>query len=127
MRISEVVLCGICCCPPNQEIHKTALGAEESVDWRYFKETIEAVETLKEEGYQVFAVEQAHDSVTLEAFVESLTAKRSYSKAVLQPKAITTASRSYWDTRSSVCSRRWWTCATVVSRFPSMAPSTRSM
>jgi len=73
MRISAVVLCGICCCPPNQEIHKTALGAEESVDWRYFKETIEAVETLKQEGYQVFAVEQAHDSVTLEAFVESLT------------------------------------------------------
>jgi len=70
MRISEVVLCGICCCPPNQEIHKTALGAEESVEWRYFKETIEAVEVLKQEGYQVYAVEQAHDSVTLEAFCE---------------------------------------------------------
>ena len=73
MRIHEVVLCGICCCPPNQEIHKTALGAEESVDWRYFQETTEAVATLKQEGYRVFAVEQAHDSVTLETFVAQIT------------------------------------------------------
>ena len=43
MRIERVVLCGICCCPPNPEIHKTALGAEESVTWQYFPETIDAV------------------------------------------------------------------------------------
>lgn len=66
MRIERVVLCGICCCPPNQEIHKTALGAEESVEWQYVKETLEAVQALKAEGYTVYAVEQAHDSVTLE-------------------------------------------------------------
>ena len=66
MRIERVVLCGICCCPPNQEIHKTALGAEESVEWQYFKETTEAVKVLQAEGYEVYAVEQAHDSVTLE-------------------------------------------------------------
>ena len=66
MRIERVVLCGICCCPPNQEIHKTALGAEESVEWQYFKDTLDAVRTLQEEGYTVYAVEQAHDSVTLE-------------------------------------------------------------
>ena len=66
MRIERVVLCGICCCPPNQEIHKTALGAEESVDWQYFKDTIEAVNALKADGYTVYAVEQAHDSATLE-------------------------------------------------------------
>lgn len=66
MRIERVVLCGICCCPPNQEIHKTALGAEESVEWQYYKETLEAVKALQEEGYTVYAVEQAHDSVTLE-------------------------------------------------------------
>lgn len=66
MRIERVVLCGICCCPPNQEIHKTALGAEESVDWQYYKETTEAVQQLKAEGYTVYAVEQAHDSITLE-------------------------------------------------------------
>lgn len=66
MRIERVVLCGICCCPPNQEIHKTALGAEESVEWQYYKETLDAVQALKNEGYTVYAVEQAHDSKTLE-------------------------------------------------------------
>ena len=66
MRIERVVLCGICCCPPNQEIHKTALGAEESVEWSYYKETLDAVKALQDEGYTVYAVEQAHDSVTLE-------------------------------------------------------------
>ena len=66
MRIERVVLCGICCCPPNQELHKTALGAEESVNWSYYKDTIEAVKALQAEGYTVYAVEQAHDSMTLE-------------------------------------------------------------
>ena len=73
MRIAGVVLCGICCCPPNQEIHKTALGAENSVDWSYFKNTADAVMQLREQGFRVFAVEQAHDSVTLEAFCEQFT------------------------------------------------------
>lgn len=72
MRIERVILCGICCCPPNQEIHKTALGAEESVEWQYFKETKEVVKALKEEGYTVYAVEQAHDSVTLEDVAEQI-------------------------------------------------------
>ena len=72
MRIERVVLCGICCCPPNQEIHKTALGAEESVEWSYYKETLDAVRDLKEQGYTVFAVEQAHDSVTLEQVAEEI-------------------------------------------------------
>lgn len=66
MRIERVVLCGICCCPPNAEIHKTALGAEESVEWQYYKETLDAVHDLQNEGYTVYAVEQAHDSLTLE-------------------------------------------------------------
>jgi len=66
MRIERVVLCGICCCPPNAEIHKTALGAEESVEWQYYKETLDAVRDLQNEGYTVYAVEQAHDSLTLE-------------------------------------------------------------
>jgi tRNA G18 (ribose-2'-O)-methylase SpoU len=73
MRIEKVVLCGICCCPPNQEIHKTALGAEESVEWSYFKDTIEAVRALQTEGYTVYAVEQAHDSITLENVAEQIT------------------------------------------------------
>ena len=66
MRIERVVLCGICCCPPNQELHKTALGAEESVNWSYYQDTIEAVKALQAEGYTVYAVEQARDSMTLE-------------------------------------------------------------
>ena len=73
MRIERVILCGICCCPPNQEIHKTALGAEESVEWQYYKNTLDAVHALQAEGYTVFAVEQAHDSVTLEDVAESLS------------------------------------------------------
>ena len=72
MRIERVVLCGICCCPPNAEIHKTALGAEESVEWSYYKETLEAVRDLQAQGYTVYAVEQAHDSVTLEEVAEEM-------------------------------------------------------
>ena len=72
MRIERVVLCGICCCPPNAEIHKTALGAEESVEWSYYKETLDAVKALQDEGYTVYAVEQAHDSITLEEAAESI-------------------------------------------------------
>ena len=72
MRIERVVLCGICCCPPNQELHKTALGAEESVNWSYYQDTIEAVKALQEEGYTVYAVEQAHDSMTLEEAAEEV-------------------------------------------------------
>ena len=73
MRIERVVLCGICCCPPNPELHKTALGAEESVEWQYYKDTLEAVRALQENGYTVYAVEQAHNSVTLEEVAEQIT------------------------------------------------------
>ncbi len=72
MRIERVDLCGICCCPPNQELHKTALGAEETVEWRYFKDTLEAVHALQAEGYTVYAVEQAHDASTLEEVAFSI-------------------------------------------------------
>lgn len=75
MRIEKVILCGICCCPPNAEIHKTALGAEESVEWQYYKDTLDAVQDLKAQGYTVYAVEQAHDSVTLEETAEQLPEK----------------------------------------------------
>ena len=74
-RLKEVLLCGICCCPPNQEIHKTALGAEDTVNWRYFKNTLDAVHALKEEGYTVYAVEQAHQSRTLETVAGDLPDK----------------------------------------------------
>ncbi len=83
MRIERVVLCGICCCPPNQEIHKTALGAEESVEWRYYQETTEAVQALKEAGYTVYAVEQAHDSVTLEQVAEQIVNRQSSNRPLV--------------------------------------------
>ena len=65
-RVEAIYLCGITACPPHAEIHKTALGAEDSVDWLYFKETLTAVDKLKKEGYVVCAVEQAEGSVMLD-------------------------------------------------------------
>ena len=67
-RIEAVYLCGITSTPPSAEIHKTALGAEDSVSWKYFKNALDAVETLKTEGYEVYSVEQAHGSTMLHDF-----------------------------------------------------------
>ena len=67
-RIEELVLCGITACPPHREIHKTALGADETVKWRYFESTEAACQTLKKEGYRLFAVEQVEGSVPLQDF-----------------------------------------------------------
>lgn len=64
-RVEHIALCGICSTPPHREIHKTALGAEESVEWSYHEETVECVCGLKERGYKVYAVEIAHDSIKL--------------------------------------------------------------
>ncbi len=66
--IREVVLCGICATPPNAEIHKSALGAENTVAWRYFETSAQAVAQLKSDGYELVAVEQAEDSVMLNNF-----------------------------------------------------------
>lgn len=60
-----VYLCGITATPPNNEIHKTALGAEQSMDWQYFSDTMQAVEQLQSEGYRIWAVEQVHRSTPL--------------------------------------------------------------
>ena len=67
-RIEAVYLCGITSTPPMAEIHKTALGAEDSVTWKYFDTALEAVKTLKAEGYEVYSVEQAHGSTMLQNF-----------------------------------------------------------
>ena len=67
-RIGELFLCGITACPPHREIHKTALGADETVKWRYFDTTEAACRQLKEEGYRIFAVEQVEGSIPLQAF-----------------------------------------------------------
>ena len=65
--IEAVYLCGITSTPPHAEIHKTALGAENTVDWTYFEDTHVAVEQLKENGYTVFSIEQAVGSTLLPA------------------------------------------------------------
>lgn len=64
-KLEKIMLCGITATPPNPEIRKTAIGAEQSVDFEYFKTTVEAVETLKNAGYKIFAVEQAKESIPL--------------------------------------------------------------
>ena len=63
--IEAVYLCGITCTPPHAEIHKTALGAENTVDWQHFADTHDAVSQLKADGYVVFAIEQAVGSTLL--------------------------------------------------------------
>ena len=68
-RIEGVCLCGITAQPPHPEIHKTALGAEESVNWKYFEHTEDAVSWLKEQGYTVLAIEQCEGSTMLQDFV----------------------------------------------------------
>ncbi|WP_435260929.1 RNA methyltransferase [Tenacibaculum sp. nBUS_03] len=66
--IEKIYLCGITAIPPNKEIHKTALGATESVDWEYIENTIELVERLKSENVKVLSIEQAENSTMLNAF-----------------------------------------------------------
>jgi tRNA G18 (ribose-2'-O)-methylase SpoU len=67
-RIEEIVLCGITATPPHREIHKTALGATESVDWRYFKNTVDAINDLKKKGYSIIAIEQTDEKIFLHEF-----------------------------------------------------------
>ena len=64
-RVEHIALCGITATPPHREIHKTALGAEETVAWSYHEDTAEYVKGLKRQGYKVYAVEIAHDSIKL--------------------------------------------------------------
>jgi len=66
--VETVYLCGISATPPHKEIHKTALGAEESVDWKYFETTMQAIDDLQTNGYAVWGVEQTHNSTSLEQF-----------------------------------------------------------
>lgn len=67
-RVERLILCGISATPPSPEIHKTALGAEDTVAWEYSADTVEAVSRLRCEGYTVCAPELAHDSVPLDRF-----------------------------------------------------------
>ena len=64
--IEKIILCGCCATPPTAEIHKSALGAEFSVDWEYHKETIDAIAALKDKGYTIVSIEQAENSIKLQ-------------------------------------------------------------
>lgn len=78
-RIECIYLCGITATPPHTEMHKTALGAELTVDWQYVNNSVEAVDKLKKEGYIVYSVEQAEGSIML----DELTLDRSKKYAVV--------------------------------------------
>ncbi|HAM98691.1 MAG TPA: RNA methyltransferase [Marinilabiliales bacterium] len=66
--IEGIYLCGITATPPNKDIHKTALGATESVHWEYFEDTLQALEKLRTLGYKIISIEQAEHSISLEDF-----------------------------------------------------------
>jgi tRNA G18 (ribose-2'-O)-methylase SpoU len=67
-RVDCIHLCGITATPPHREIHKTALGATDSVKWEYFDETRDSIRRLKEEGYQIVVIEQTDESVLLSEY-----------------------------------------------------------
>lgn len=67
-KIDKVWLCGICAVPPSAEIHKSALGAEDSVEWEHVADTMDAICTLKEQGYIIVSAEQTARSVMLDKF-----------------------------------------------------------
>ena len=67
--VEHIALCGISSTPPNREIHKTALGSEQSVAWSYYDTTLECVAKLREEGYRIIAIEQIEGSTMLNNFV----------------------------------------------------------
>ncbi len=64
----SIYLCGICATPPNKQIHKTALGATESVKWKYFKSVEEALSNLNNKDYDIISVEQTENSILLNEF-----------------------------------------------------------
>ncbi|MDR1886935.1 MAG: RNA methyltransferase [Prevotellaceae bacterium] len=74
-RIEKIMLCGISSTPPSAEIHKTALGAEDSMDWEYFEKTEDAISVLHEEHYRTVAIEQAENSIALNDFIPDKTRK----------------------------------------------------
>lgn len=67
-RLEKIILCGITACPPHPEIHKTALGAEDSVEWESAASAMQAVEGLRGSGHKVYALEQVEGSIALQDF-----------------------------------------------------------
>ena len=67
-RVERIMLCGITATPPSAEIHKTALGAEDVVEWQYFESTVDAVAALRGEGCKIYSIEQCQGSIALQDF-----------------------------------------------------------
>ncbi|RKS25885.1 SpoU rRNA methylase family protein [Flavobacterium endophyticum] len=67
--IEKIYLCGITATPPNKEIHKTALGATETVSWEYAKDVLEVIDSLQKENITVMAIEQVENSISLQEFI----------------------------------------------------------
>lgn len=67
-RVQQIHLCGITATPPHREIQKTALGATESVDWKYYTSTLDSIDELRKRKYRIIAIEQASDSILLHDF-----------------------------------------------------------
>lgn len=68
LNVEKIILCGISATPPHPEIHKTALGAEDSMEWQYVENTVDAITGLVKEGYKVYALEQTTNSIDLRNF-----------------------------------------------------------
>jgi len=73
--VEEIILCGVTPRPPHRDIHKTALGATDTVNWHYESESVSAIQNLKEKGYKIIAIEQVHDSISLSNFSRPIDEK----------------------------------------------------
>jgi len=103
-KIESIYLCGITATPPNKEIHKTALGAENSVDWKYFTSTEEAILHLKNNGYMVIAIEQA-DKTTL---LNNFNKVENYKYALIFGNEVEGVAQSIIDNSDSVIEIPQW-------------------
>lgn len=100
-RAERLCLCGITACPPMPEIHKTALGAEDSVEWKHYASATECVEELHRQGYVVFAVEQCHGSMMLNEFsIKDFLAKQG--KPVNTPIAVILGNEVHGVTQEAI-------------------------
>lgn len=66
--VEQILLCGYTPNPPHRDIHKTALGATETVEWKAYETTATAINALKKDGYNIYAIEQVHNSIELQTF-----------------------------------------------------------
>ena len=84
-RVESIFLCGYTPQPPHRDIHKTALGATETVQWMYFSDPIEAVAEARKRGFSIWAVEQTDTSTSPDMFVAGLTSIYTYSPTASKP------------------------------------------